>query len=81
MACLFSTGVDDNCDVDREYLEGIYHRIKQKPFQPAEDHTNTVIRLEKSVIGDRPVSQTSLFVIRLERPLTDWSYLSWYESH
>lgn len=49
------SGVDDNCDVDREYLEGIYHRIKQKPFQPAEDHTNTVIRLEKSVIGDRPM--------------------------
>ncbi|PIK54488.1 putative IQ motif and SEC7 domain-containing protein 1 [Apostichopus japonicus] len=49
------SGIDDNCDVDREYLEGIYMRIKQKPYQPAEDHTNTVIRLERSVIGERPM--------------------------
>ena len=48
-------GIDDGHDVDHDLLVGIYNRIQVHPFQPGEDHTSIVFKLEQNISGNRPV--------------------------
>ncbi len=49
------SGIDDGHDVDHDLLVGIYNRIQQHPFQPGEDHTSIVFKLEQNISGNRPI--------------------------
>ncbi|XP_072051296.1 IQ motif and SEC7 domain-containing protein 1-like isoform X2 [Amphiura filiformis] len=48
-------GIDDGHDIDKEMLQGIYDRVKKIPFIPGEDHTTTVLKVEQSIVGNRPM--------------------------
>ncbi|XP_071810285.1 uncharacterized protein [Asterias amurensis] len=49
------SGIDDGHDVDHDLLVGIYNRIQVHPFQPGEDHTSIVFKLEQNISGNRPI--------------------------
>lgn len=46
-------GIDNGHDIDRDYLLGIYERVKLNEFKPGKDHTNSVIDFEKSLVGSK----------------------------
>uniref|UniRef100_A0A3B4CYC2 SEC7 domain-containing protein n=1 Tax=Pygocentrus nattereri TaxID=42514 RepID=A0A3B4CYC2_PYGNA len=49
-------GVDDGEDIPREMLIGIYERIRQKELKTNEDHVSQVQKVEKLIVGKKPVS-------------------------
>ncbi|MCL4122179.1 UNVERIFIED_CONTAM: hypothetical protein GTU68_063758 [Idotea baltica] len=48
-------GVDDGCDIEREMLEGMYHRIKVQEFRPGHDHVTQVMKVQQTIVGKKPV--------------------------
>ena len=43
--------IDDGQDINRDYLQNIYERVRQKEFKPDPDHVNGVIDLEKKFVS------------------------------
>lgn len=54
-------GVDDGEDIPRETLVGIYERIRKRELKTNEDHVSQVQKVEKLIVGKKPVS-TSLSI-------------------
>lgn len=52
----FCTGVDDGEDIPREMLVGIYERIRKRELKTNEDHVSQVQKVEKLIVGKKPVS-------------------------
>lgn len=52
------TGVDDGEDIPREMLVGIYERIRKRELKTNEDHVSQVQKVEKLIVGKKPVSFT-----------------------
>ncbi|XP_064631904.1 IQ motif and SEC7 domain-containing protein 1-like isoform X3 [Lineus longissimus] len=48
-------GIDDSSDIDPDLLFGIYERIKLQEFKAGVDHVMQVMKVEKSVVGKRPI--------------------------
>ncbi|XP_013877039.1 IQ motif and SEC7 domain-containing protein 1 [Austrofundulus limnaeus] len=48
-------GVDDGEDIPRETLVGIYERIRHRELETNEDHVSQVQKVEKLIIGKKPV--------------------------
>lgn len=44
-------GIDNGKDIDREYLQGIYERVREHEFKPSKDHTTSVMEFEKNIVG------------------------------
>jgi IQ motif/SEC7 domain-containing protein len=54
-------GIDNGNDIEKEYLKGIYERVKENEFKPGKDHTNSVSEFEKNLVGaKKPVTLLSL---------------------
>uniref|UniRef100_A0A8B9HEF7 IQ motif and Sec7 domain ArfGEF 1 n=1 Tax=Astyanax mexicanus TaxID=7994 RepID=A0A8B9HEF7_ASTMX len=53
---LSESGVDDGEDIPREMLIGIYERIRQKELKTNEDHVSQVQKVEKLIVGKKPVT-------------------------
>lgn len=53
---LVSAGVDDGEDIPREMLIGIYERIRKRELKTNEDHVSQVQKVEKLIVGKKPVS-------------------------
>lgn len=51
-------GVDDGEDIPREMLVGIYERIRKRELKTNEDHVSQVQKVEKLIVGKKPVSVT-----------------------
>lgn len=51
-----SSGVDDGEDIPRDMLIGIYERIRQKELKTNDDHMSQVQKVEKLIVGKKPVS-------------------------
>lgn len=51
-----SAGVDDGEDIPREMLIGIYERIRKRELKTNEDHVSQVQKVEKLIVGKKPVS-------------------------
>ncbi len=49
-------GVDDGEDIPRETLVGIYERIRKRELKTNEDHVSQVQKVEKLIVGKKPVS-------------------------
>lgn len=49
------TGVDDGEDIPREMLVGIYERIRKRELKTNEDHVSQVQKVEKLIVGKKPV--------------------------
>ncbi|NXE01780.1 IQEC1 protein, partial [Chaetorhynchus papuensis] len=49
-------GVDDGEDIPREMLIGIYERIRKRELKTNEDHVSQVQKVEKLIVGKKPVS-------------------------
>lgn len=54
-------GIDNGNDIDKEYLQSIYDRVKQNEFKPGKDHTSSVIEFEKNLVG--PKKPAGLFAL------------------
>ena len=52
-------GVDDGEDIPRETLVGIYERIRKRELKTNEDHVSQVQKVEKLIVGKKPVSNYS----------------------
>ncbi len=52
-------GIDNGCDIEKEYMHGIYERVRTNEFKPGKDHTNSVNEFEKNLVG--PKKPTTLF--------------------
>ncbi|TUN98267.1 IQ motif and SEC7 domain-containing protein 1 [Bagarius yarrelli] len=50
-------GVDDGEDIPRDMLIGIYERIHQKELKTNEDHVSQVQKVEKLIVGKKPVTK------------------------
>uniref|UniRef100_A0A8C4R5A5 SEC7 domain-containing protein n=1 Tax=Eptatretus burgeri TaxID=7764 RepID=A0A8C4R5A5_EPTBU len=48
-------GVDDGVDIPRDMLVGIYDRIAKRELKTNEDHVSQVSKVEKSIVGKKPV--------------------------
>lgn len=48
-----SSGIDDDEDVDRDLLVGIYERVKAQEFRPGVDHVTQVMKVEQTIVGNR----------------------------
>lgn len=48
-------GVDDGEDIPREMLVGIYERIRKRELKTNEDHVSQVQKVEKLIVGKKPV--------------------------
>lgn len=55
------SGVDDGEDIPRETLVGIYERIRKRELKTNEDHVSQVQKVEKLIVGKKPVSNVYLF--------------------
>lgn len=56
------TGVDDGEDIPREMLVGIYERIRKRELKTNEDHVSQVQKVEKLIVGKKPVSVIVTFI-------------------
>jgi len=52
-------GIDNGVDIDKDYMQGIYERVKNNEFKPGKDHTNSVNDFEKNLVG--PKKPATLF--------------------
>lgn len=59
LSSFFLTGVDDGEDIPREMLVGIYERIRKRELKTNEDHVSQVQKVEKLIVGKKPVSLPS----------------------
>lgn len=50
--------MDDGEDIPREMLVGIYERIRKRELKTNEDHVSQVQKVEKLIVGKKPVSWT-----------------------
>lgn len=50
--------MDDGEDIPREMLVGIYERIRKRELKTNEDHVSQVQKVEKLIVGKKPVSLT-----------------------
>ena len=48
--------MDDGEDIPRETLIGIYERIRKRELKTNEDHVSQVQKVEKLIVGKKPVS-------------------------
>lgn len=48
--------MDDGEDIPRETLVGIYERIRKRELKTNEDHVSQVQKVEKLIVGKKPVS-------------------------
>lgn len=48
--------MDDGEDIPREMLVGIYERIRKRELKTNEDHVSQVQKVEKLIVGKKPVS-------------------------
>lgn len=46
-------GIDDEEDIDRDLLVGIYERVKAQEFRPGVDHVTQVMKVEQTIVGNR----------------------------
>jgi IQ motif/SEC7 domain-containing protein len=53
--------IDEGHDIDKDYLQGVYERVKLNEFKPGKDHTNSVMEFEKNLVG--PKKPTGLFAL------------------
>lgn len=53
---MFSAGIDDCGDIDRDMLVGIYERVKANEFKPGSDHVTQVLKVQSTIVGKKPVS-------------------------
>lgn len=53
-------GVDDGEDIPRDTLVGIYERIRKRELKTNEDHVSQVQKVEKLIVGKKPVGSISL---------------------
>uniref|UniRef100_A0A8C9VF19 IQ motif and Sec7 domain ArfGEF 1 n=1 Tax=Scleropages formosus TaxID=113540 RepID=A0A8C9VF19_SCLFO len=53
-------GVDDGDDIPREMLIGIYERIRKRELKTNEDHVSQVQKVEKLIVGKKPVSTSQV---------------------
>lgn len=51
--------MDDGEDIPREMLVGIYERIRKRELKTNEDHVSQVQKVEKLIVGKKPVSLNS----------------------
>lgn len=58
-------GVDDGEDIPRETLVGIYERIRKRELKTNEDHVSQVQKVEKLIVGKKPVSTSLRVGLRL----------------
>lgn len=49
--------MDDGEDIPREMLIGIYERIRKRELKTNEDHVSQVQKVEKLIVGKKPVRQ------------------------
>lgn len=54
--------MDDGEDIPREMLVGIYERIRKRELKTNEDHVSQVQKVEKLIVGKKPVSVMVTFV-------------------
>ncbi|XP_018009667.1 IQ motif and SEC7 domain-containing protein 1 isoform X2 [Hyalella azteca] len=47
-------GVDDGYDIEREMLEGMYHRIKAQEYRTGHDHVTQVMKVQQTMVEKRP---------------------------
>ena len=50
--------MDDGEDIPREMLVGIYERIRKRELKTNEDHVSRVQKVEKLIVGKKPVSRS-----------------------
>lgn len=50
--------LDDGYDIDRDILLGIYDRIKLTEFRAGVDHVTQVMKVEQTIVGKKPVSDS-----------------------
>ena len=62
-------GVDDGEDIPRETLVGIYERIRKRELKTNEDHVSQVQKVEKLIVGKKPVRSPLVYVISNEHTL------------
>lgn len=60
VTCHRLKGVDDGEDIPREMLVGIYERIRKRELKTNEDHVSQVQKVEKLIVGKKPVSFRNL---------------------
>jgi hypothetical protein len=48
---LQTKGIDNGCDVDRDYLYSVYERVRSNEFKANEDHVNIVLDFERNLVG------------------------------
>lgn len=53
--------MDDGEDIPRETLVGIYERIRKRELKTNEDHVSQVQKVEKLIVGKKPVSNVFFF--------------------
>lgn len=53
--------MDDGEDIPREMLTGIYERIRKRELKTNEDHVSQVQKVEKLIVGKKPVSASLLW--------------------
>jgi IQ motif/SEC7 domain-containing protein len=44
-------GIDNDQDIDRDYLHAIYERVRSNEFKANADHVNIVLDFERSLVG------------------------------
>ncbi len=49
-------GIDDGEDLDQRMLSGIYQRVKEEEFKSGTDHMTQVLKVDRSIVGKKPVS-------------------------
>lgn len=52
-------GIDNGHDINKDYMQNVYERIKLTELKPGRDHTNSVNDFEKNLVG--PKKPTTLF--------------------
>ena len=59
---MLRVGIDDEEDIDRDLLTGIYERVKAQEFRPGVDHVTQVMKVEQTIVGNRkPVRNPNNF--------------------
>lgn len=68
--------MDDGEDIPRETLVGIYERIRKRELKTNEDHVSQVQKVEKLIVGKKPVSSNTCFTITVIEMFTSSSISS-----
>lgn len=49
-------GIDGGRDIDPQFLSDIYERVRETEFKPGSDHVTQVIKVDRTIVGKKPVS-------------------------